>query len=191
MLLNIQRNFATTTDELSTLKPIQSRPLKILVLCTGNSARSVMAEGLFNGLAGRYFQAYSAGSHPSGKVNPFALEQIAPLNLTYTARSKSWDEFAQNDAVELDLVLTVCGNAAQEICPHFVGAPQRIHWGLPDPAGVTGSDAVIRTAFNDCYRIFEWRVQQLLSQLKEGSLSEILSLMRNLSDKYPSNSKQN
>jgi arsenate reductase (thioredoxin) len=149
------------------------QPLNILVLCTGNSARSVMAEGLLNGLANKYFHAYSAGSHPSGKVNPFALEQIAPLSLRYEARSKSWVEFAQADAVELDVALTVCDNAAQEICPHFIGTPKRIHWGLPDPAAVTGSDDIIRRAFQACYQVFEWRIQTLLDQLQAQPNADI------------------
>ncbi len=170
---------------------IQQQPLKILVLCTGNSARSVMAEGLFNGLMGDYFEAYSAGSHPAGKVNPFALEQIAPLALGYEVRSKSWNEFAQDQAIELDLILTVCGNAAQEHCPHFVGAPQSIHWGLPDPAGVSGSDDKIRRAFNACYNVFEWRIQQLRHQLELQSPLNVIAVMQALANKFPQSSEIN
>lgn len=178
-------NNSNSNNVIENRHAMHHQPLNILVLCTGNSARSVMAEGLFNGLASEYFQAFSAGSQPTGRVNPFALEQIAPLALPYEARSKSWDEFAQADTVELDLVITVCGNAAQEICPHFVGTPQRIHWGLPDPAGVSGSDDVIRRAFNACYRVFEWRIQQLVDQLRAQSNADIVELMQGLSHQFP------
>lgn len=181
-------NNSTQTNANQNLNALQ-QPLKILVLCTGNSARSVMAEGLFNGLANRYFQAFSAGSHPSGRVNPFALEQIASLDLAYEPRSKSWNEFAQKNADAMDIVLTVCGNAAQEICPHFVGSPMRIHWGLPDPAAVTGSDDTIRRAFHACYQVFEWRIQRLLAELQAQPEADIFSLLQNLSTQYPSSSE--
>lgn len=187
MLLTNSSNQTNVNHNSNTMR----QPLKILVLCTGNSARSVMAEGLFNGLASKYFHAYSAGSHPSGKVNPFALEQIAPLTLGYKARSKSWDEFAQSDAVELDVALTVCGNAAQEICPHFIGTPKRIHWGLPDPAAVTGSDDTIRRAFQACYHVFEWRIQELLNQLQTQPNADIFSILESLSNQYPCESEIN
>jgi len=184
----------TNSSDVTPARNKQNTPqqaLKILVLCTGNSARSVMAEGLFNGLANEYFQAFSAGSHPSGKVNPFALEQIAPLDLAYEPRSKSWNEFSQTNAVEMDVVLTVCGNAAQEICPHFIGTPTRIHWGLPDPAAVAGNDDIIRRAFHACYHVFEWRIQTLLEQLKAQPDADILSLLQNLSSQFPSKSEIN
>ncbi len=160
-------------------------PIKILVLCTGNSARSVMAEALFNQCTAGLFSAYSAGSHPSGKVNPFACEQIAPLHIDYQPRSKSWDEFAQPDAVELDAVLTVCGNAAQEICPNFVGAPQHVHWGLPDPAGITGSGENIRRAFHACYSVFAWRIEKLMNLYAATPNANLIDLMRSLADQYP------
>lgn len=161
------------------------QPLNILVLCTGNSARSVMAEALFNRASKGIFSAYSAGSHPSGRVNPFALEQIAPLNINYQPRSKSWDEFAQPDAVKLDVVLTVCGNAVQEICPHFIGAPHHVHWGLPDPAAFIGSDENIRRAFRACYQVFAWRIEQLLNLLATKPGADVIELMDSLATQYP------
>lgn len=187
MLLTNSSDVTAACDKQNT----SQQSLKILVLCTGNSARSVMAEGLFNGLANAYFQAFSAGSHPSGKVNPFALEQIASLDLAYEPRSKSWNEFAQSNAVEMDIVLTVCGNAAQEICPHFIGTPKRIHWGLPDPAAIIGSDDTIRRAFEACYRVFEWRIQELLNQLQAHPNADIFSILDSLSNQYPYKSEIN
>jgi arsenate reductase (thioredoxin) len=173
----------TQSKKLSTLS--MHKPLNLLVLCTGNSARSVMAEALFNQCTAGLFSAHSAGSHPSGKVNPFAIEQIAPLQIDYQPRSKNWDEFAQPDAVNLDLVLTVCGNAAQEICPNFIGAPQHVHWGLPDPAAVTGSDDNIRRAFYACYSVFAWRINKLMDLYATTPNANLIELMRDLANQYP------
>lgn len=142
--------------------------LNVLVLCTGNSARSIMSEALFNHLAGDYIQAYSAGSHPTGRVNPFALRQLANLPSPMTPRSKSWDEFALPDAPSLDIVITVCGNAAQEICPHFSGSPLRVHWDLPDPASVEGAQEDIERAFAACFAVFQQRIAWLVGQLKSS-----------------------
>ena len=124
--------------------------LNVLFLCTGNSARSILAESMLNSMAvgrGR-FRAYSAGSHPSGQVNPFAIELLEKNHLpTEVLRSKSWDEFAQPGAPELHFVFTVCDNAAGEVCPVWPGQPMTAHWGVPDPAAVEGSDDARRKAF--------------------------------------------
>ena len=134
----------------------------VLVLCTGNSARSIMVEALFNTVGSEYFRAVSAGSHATGKVNPFALEQISHLPLDFEPSSKSWDVFTDK---HLDFVITVCGNAAQEICPCFSGDPKHIHWGYPDPAAIIGADKAKRQAFSECFNVFHARLTQLISQI--------------------------
>jgi arsenate reductase (thioredoxin) len=145
------------------------QPLRILVLCTGNSARSIMAEALLNYHGGGCIVARSAGSRPTGAVNPLALEQITRLSLPpMQARSKSWDEFAPPGASPLDIVVTVCGNAAGEACPDLPGAPWRVHWGLPDPAAVAGSDEDRRRAFSGCFDALEASIQQLACELDAG-----------------------
>ena len=132
----------------------------ILVLCTGNSARSIMAEALFNSMGHGRFHAYSAGSHPNGLVNPFALERVAAIGYDTTAlRSKSWDEFAKNDAPKMDFVITVCDNAAGEVCPIWPGQPITAHWSFEDPAAVTGDDATKRRAFDKIFHQIMNRVQ--------------------------------
>lgn len=141
-----------------------TRPLNVLFLCTGNSARSIIAESLLNGLGGGRFRAFSAGSHPAGKVNPRALEVLERGGYpTEGLRSKSWDEFTRPGAPPMDFVITVCGNAAGEACPAFPGKTVRAHWGLEDPAAVEGSDDERRRAFVQALGILRRRVQRFTS----------------------------
>ncbi len=153
----------------------------VLVLCTGNSARSVMAEALFNRL-GRWFHASSAGSHPVGRVNPFALEQIKSLGLDPERfRSKDWFEFTEEQTPCLDFVITVCDNAASERCPDFPGVPQRVHWSFPDPAATTGTPDQVRRAFNRCFDTLKIRVETLSSlPLDSMDKHQIAEAMRQL-----------
>jgi len=140
------------------------KPYNILVLCTGNSARSIMGEALINTMGAGRFNAYSAGSHPSGRVNPFAIEQVRALGYpTDKLRSKSWDEFAEAGAPEMDFVITVCDNAAGEVCPLWPGHPVTAHWGFADPAAVVGTDEEKRAAFALILRQIRHRVQLFLS----------------------------
>ncbi len=136
----------------------------ILVLCTGNSARSIIGEALFNTLGAGRFRAYSAGSHPSGKVNPFAIEQVRALGYPVeNLRSKSWDEFAAPGAPQMDFVITVCDKAAGEVCPLWPGQPVTAHWGFPDPAAVEGTAEQRRAFFAQTLRQMRARVQLFLS----------------------------
>lgn len=136
----------------------------VLFLCTANSARSILAEGLMNSLGGRRFKAYSAGSHPGGVVNPLALQTLASLHLpTEGFRSKGWDEFAVLGAPIMDFVFTVCDAAAGEVCPVWPGQPMTAHWGVPDPAAVDGDEAVRLQAFKDVAVTLKRRIELLMA----------------------------
>jgi arsenate reductase (thioredoxin) len=135
----------------------------ILFLCTGNSARSIMAEAILNFKGKPTFTAYSAGSHPSGKVRPEALRQLESAHIpTNNLRSKPWDEFLQPGAPKLDFVFTVCDNAAKEVCPVWPGQPMTAHWGVPDPAAVHGTDAEVARAFRDAFFMLDRRISLFL-----------------------------
>ena len=136
----------------------------VLFVCTGNSARSIIAEGLMNHLGGKRFRAYSAGSHPKGEVHPLALDALKHYRLPNDGfRSKSWEEFAGPDAPQLDFVFTVCDNAAGEMCPVWPGQPMTAHWGLPDPAAVEGIDEIKRKAFHDTVVGMKRRIELMLA----------------------------
>lgn len=136
----------------------------VLFLCTGNSARSILAEAFLNSAGGSRFRAYSAGSHPAGRVNAFALELLAANGLdTSGLRSKSWDEFARPGAPQMDFIFTVCDSAAGEACPLWPGCPVTAHWGVPDPAAVQGSDEEKRRAFKDAFGLLSARIRLFLN----------------------------
>ncbi|MFA5952371.1 MAG: arsenate reductase ArsC [Hyphomicrobium sp.] len=155
------------------------RPFNVLFLCTGNSARSILAEAIINREGMGKFKGYSAGSQPRGAVHPFTLNLLQQLNYDLsTLRSKSWDEFAAPGAPELDFVFTVCDNAANEACPYWPGQPMTAHWGLPDPAAVEGSEAERHLAFADAYRMLNQRIS-IFVNLPIASLDK-LSLQHRL-----------
>lgn len=140
------------------------RTYKVLFLCTGNSARSIIAEGLMRHLGAARFQAFSAGSHPTGAVNPLALQTLSRLHVSIDGfRSKSWDEFAGVGASDLDFVFTVCDKAAGEVCPVWPGQPMTAHWGVEDPAAVQGSDEIKLRAFTDTAVILKRRIELMLA----------------------------
>ena len=137
---------------------------KVLFLCTGNSARSIMAEAILNHKGKGKFAAYSAGSHPTGQPRPEALRLLESAGLpTLGLRSKSWDEFSGPDAAKLDFVFTVCDNAAKEQCPYWPGLPMTAHWGVADPATVKGTDEEIARAFRDAFTVLDRRIGLFLS----------------------------
>ena len=162
----------------------RDRPFNVLFLCTGNSARSILAEAILNRVGNGRFKAFSAGSTPRGEVNPHALALLGKLGFpTARLRSKSWEEFSWDghpDAPELDFVFTVCDNAAGEVCPFWPGQPMTAHWGLPDPAAVQGSDAEIALAFAEAYRQLNQRIG-VFANLPLRTLDR-LSLQQRLDD---------
>jgi protein-tyrosine-phosphatase len=140
------------------------RIYNVLFLCTGNSARSILAEAILNRTGGRAFRAYSAGSQPKGRVHPRTIELLQGLGYdTGAFRSKSWSEFARAGALPIGFVFTVCDNAANEACPLWPGQPMTAHWGVPDPAEAAGTDAEIMQAFRDAYRMLERRISLFVS----------------------------
>ena len=157
------------------------RPYNVLFLCTGNSSRSIMAETILNAIGRDRFRAFSAGSHPTGKVNSYALEQLRHARLpTEGLRSKSWDEFAAPGSPQLDFVFTVCNQAAGEVCPMWPGQPMTAHWGVPDPAAVEGDADKVRRAFFVAYEVLFRRIG-LFTALRLDSL-ERLVLQRRLDE---------
>jgi arsenate reductase len=143
---------------------MSERVFNVLFLCTGNSARSILAEAILNSTGKGRFRAFSAGSHPAGKVNPFAIELLQKQNLGTTGlRSKNWDEFAAAGAPHLDFVFTVCDNAAGEVCPIWPGKPMTAHWGIADPAAVAGSDEEKRKAFSAAFILLQRRISLFTS----------------------------
>lgn len=158
-----------------------TKKYNILFLCTGNSARSILAEAIMNRVGEKRFTAYSAGSHPRGEVNPHAIALLERLDYeTEGLRSKSWDEFARPGAPQLDFVITVCDDAAGEICPVWPGQPVSAHWGMPDPAAAKGTDAEIAQAFADTYRMLNNRIGAF-ANLKISGLDR-LSLQKRIQD---------
>ena len=157
------------------------QPLNVLFLCTGNSARSIIAEAIINRVGVGKFKGYSAGSMPKGQVHPLTIKLLTQLNYDTTAlRSKAWDEFAAPGAPQLDFVFTVCDNAANEVCPIWPGQPMSAHWGVPDPAAVEGSDSEKALAFADTYRMLNTRIG-IFTSLPLASLDS-LSLQKRLDE---------
>lgn len=155
----------------------------VLVLCTGNSCRSIMAEALINHLGAGNYKAFSAGSKPTGQVHPLALETLRMHDIPVSEpRSKSWDEFA---STPIDIVITVCDNAAGEACPAFLGEQKKLHWSTPDPAKATGSEEVIHAAFSNVFSLLKQRIEVLLSlpfdELSEKERAEALIKIGELS----------
>jgi protein-tyrosine-phosphatase len=156
-------------------------PYNVLFLCTGNSARSIMAEAILNRAGQGKFRAFSAGSQPKGQIHPYTLDLLRKLNYDVTGmRSKSWKEFSGPGAPKLDFVFTVCDNAAQETCPVWPGQPMTAHWGVPDPVEATGSPAEIALAFKEAYRMLQQRIA-VFTALPIRSLDQ-LSLQQRLKE---------
>ena len=158
-----------------------AQPLNVLFLCTHNSARSIIAEAIMNRLGMGKFKGYSAGSQPSGRVHPYAMDLLQKLNYDTSAlRSKSWEEFTAPEAPQLDFVFTVCDNAANEVCPVWPGQPMSAHWGLPDPSAYEGTETERRVAYADTHRMLYQRIG-IFTNPPLASLDK-LSLQRRLDD---------
>ena len=152
---------------------MSQKHFNVLFLCTGNSARSIIAEAILNSVGDDQFVGYSAGSHPTGTVNPLAMEELTRLRIpTDGLRSKGWDEFASPGAVPLDFVITVCDQAAGEMCPAWPGQPITAHWGMADPAAVQGTDEVKRKAFHDVAVMMKRRID-IMRSLPLASLDRL------------------
>lgn len=163
---------------------MRDKTFNVLFLCTGNSARSVMAEALVSTVDGSRFRGFSAGSRPTGRVNPFAIEQVKRTGYPIDAlRSKSWDEFAAPGAPQMDFIITVCDNAAGEACPVWPGHPATAHWGFEDPAAVESSDADKRAAFERIFRQIERKVQRFAAlPLETMEREAIVQAMRDIGE---------
>jgi protein-tyrosine-phosphatase len=158
---------------------VVNHPFNVLFLCTGNSARSIIAEAILNREGRGKFRAFSAGSHPKGTIHPYALDLLRKLNHDVASlRSKNWAEFSGPEAPKLDFVFTLCDDAAAEACPVWPGQPMTAHWGLPDPAAATGKEAEVRLAFADTYRMLNNRIS-IFTSLPLRSLDK-LSLQKHL-----------
>ena len=167
---------------------MSERVFNVLFLCTGNSARSILAEAILNNMGKGRFRAFSAGSHPAGRVNPFALELLQQQNFgTTSLHSKNWDEFAAAEAPQLDFVFTVCDNAAGETCPVWPGQPVTAHWDIADPAAVTGSDEEKRKAFTAAFKLLQRRISLFarlpLAKLDARALKREVEQIGRLRDK--------
>jgi arsenate reductase len=171
---------AQATKEIA-MRDSLDRPFNVLFLCTGNSARSIMAEAIMNRLGQGKFRAYSAGSQPKGEIHPQAAALLHKLNYDISSfRSKNWTEFSQPGAPPLDFVFTVCDNAAAEACPLWPGQPMTAHWGIPDPAAATGTEAEIAYAFAEAFRMLNARISIFVS-LPMRSLDQ-LALQKQLDE---------
>ncbi|NGO52737.1 arsenate reductase ArsC [Allomesorhizobium camelthorni] len=160
---------------------MSDQPFNVLFLCTGNSARSILAEAILNRVGQGRFNAFSAGSQPKGEVHPYALQLLKSLNHDVSfARSKSWEEFAAPGAPEMNFVFTVCDNAANEACPVWPGQPMTAHWGVPDPAAVDGTEAEKHLAFAEAYRMLNSRIS-IFTSLPMASIDK-LALQKRLDE---------
>ena len=160
---------------------MSDKTYNVLFLCTGNSARSILAEAILNRIGQPRFKAYSAGSQPKGTVHPYALHLLESLNFkTDFARSKNWDEFGADDAPHMDFIFTVCDNAAEETCPVWPGHPMTAHWGVPDPAAATGTEAEVHFAFAEAYRMLNSRIS-IFTNLPMDSIDR-MALKRRLDE---------